>query len=111
MQSNAMAKETSPTSENKRHPKEVVLSWEPVKLFPGRCCSCPVAPVHRQAQKGHSQLTKSPPVFIPPHLRAGTSPFSISPAGLEKSQNSATAAVFLGKAKESSSTLQTSASI
>lgn len=40
----------------KRHPNEVVLSWEPAKTLPKfmllREGSCPAAPAHPQAQKG-----------------------------------------------------------
>lgn len=70
---------------NKRHPNEVVLSWEPAKTLPKsmllREGSCPATLVHPQAQKGRCQLTKTP---TPPCLPAGTSPSSISLAGARK---------------------------
>lgn len=70
---------------SKRHPNEVVLSWEPAKTLPKsmllREGSCPATLVHPQAQKGHSQLTKT---HTPPCLPAGTSPSSISLAGARK---------------------------
>ena len=120
MQSNGMSKGTSPTpafSRRKDTPMRYCSLESLLKPFPSPCCSgkAPAQllrciPKPRRAQ-GTFPANKKPHSSIPLHacLQAHHPPASAQQR-LEKSQNSATAGVFLGKAQGSTSTLEASAS-